>query len=107
MRLTLTLLLATAIAGAAAAPTGLKGRLVDAVTGQPVADADILLRDQEISVTSGSDGYFQITNAAPGSDVLEIMAFGFDDKYVDVEIIRDLVKNIGSVKLSVLSLIHI
>lgn len=101
MRLTLTLLLATAIAGAAAAPTGLKGRLVDAVTGQPVADADILLRDQEISVTSGSDGYFQINNAAPGSDVLEIMAFGFDDKYVDVEIIRDLVKNIGSVKLSV------
>lgn len=100
MRLALTLLLSAGLLSAAAAPTGVKGRLVDELTGRPVADADILLRDQQLSVTSGSDGTFQITNAAPGADALEIMAFGFDDKFVDVDIVRDIVRNLGDIKLS-------
>lgn len=86
---------------ASAAPTGVKGRLVDAKTGTPIADADVLLRDQAIAVTSGTDGTFQITNAAPGSDELQIVAFGFDDAYVDVDLISDLVKNIGDVRMNI------
>ena len=58
-----TLLLSLTAVGALAAPTGVKGRLIDAQSGQPVADADVMLRDQGLSVTSGSDGFFQITIA--------------------------------------------
>ena len=101
MRKLLTLLLSLTAVGALAAPTGVKGRLIDAQSGQPVADADVMLRDQGLSVTSGSDGFFQITNASSGTDVLEIMAFGFDDKYVDIDLTRDIVRNIGDIRLSV------
>lgn len=62
------------MATAAVADTGVKGTLVDAQTGKPVAGANILLRDQAIFVVSGSDGVFTISNAAPGGDVLEIIA---------------------------------
>lgn len=101
MRLTLTMLCAAAMLAASAAPTGVKGRLVDARSGAPVADADILLRDQQISVVSGDDGSFQITNAESGQDVLEIIAFGYDDTFYDVNIIRDLVTNIGDIRLAI------
>ena len=29
------------------------------------------------------------------------MAFGFDDKYVDIDLTRDIVRNIGDIRLSV------
>lgn len=81
------------------AATGLKGTLVDAATGKSVANANVLLRDQAIFVTSGSDGTFVISNAAPGSDVLQVIADGYADMYQDVSIVEGLVKNIGELKL--------
>lgn len=86
---------------AMAAPTGLKGTVVDAASGRPIGDANILLNDQAIMVTSDSEGHFQITNAQSGTDVLQIIAYGYDDIYLDVDIIRDLVKNLGDVKMQV------
>ena len=85
----------------ALAQTGLKGILVDGQTGRPIADANILLSDQEIFVISGSDGSFQITNAQSGTDVLHVIAFGFDDLYLDVDIIKDVVKDLGKVPMAV------
>ncbi|MDE6295713.1 MAG: carboxypeptidase-like regulatory domain-containing protein, partial [Muribaculaceae bacterium] len=102
MRLFITLMLSAGIAvSAMAAPTGVKGRLLDAQTGKPVADADILLSDQQISVVSDSEGVFTISNAAPGPDMLQVIAFGYDDKYVDVEIVRDIVRNLGDIRLDI------
>ena len=46
------------------AASGLKGTVVDAVTGKPVADANVMLRDQAIFVTTTTDGSFIIPNAA-------------------------------------------
>ena len=88
------------ICTSAIADTGVKGILIDAQTGKPVADANILLRDQAIFVVSGADGVFTISNAAPGSDVLEIIASGFDDNYTDVTLTDGMVKNIGEIKLT-------
>ena len=82
------------------AATGLKGTLVDANNGKAVADANILLRDQAIFVTSGSDGTFSISNAQPGKDVLQIIAYGYADAYVDVDIVNGIVRNIGDIKLT-------
>lgn len=100
MRIKLTLLALLLSVMPSLAATGLKGTLVNAQTGAPVADANILLGDQAIFVTSGSDGSFVISSAAPGKDVLKVIAYGFADLFQDVEIVEGLVKNLGDIKLT-------
>ena len=95
------ILFAATAAMASAAPTGLKGTLVDAQSGKPIEDANILLNNQAIMVTSDTYGNFQITNAQSGSDELHVIAYGYDDLYLDVDIIRDMVKNLGTLKMEV------
>ena len=95
MRIRLSLLMLLCMALPSLAATGLTGTLVDASTGKGLADANVLLRDQAIFVTTGSDGTFTISNAAPGTDVLEIIANGYADAWQDVTIVKDMVKNIG------------
>lgn len=101
MRIKLTLLMMLCLALPGLAATGITGTLVDAKTGKAVADANVLLRDQAIFVTSGSDGSFVISNAAPGPDVLQVIAYGYADAYQDINIVPGLVKNIGEIKLEV------
>lgn len=101
MRIKLSLLLMLAFALPALAQTGVKGTLVNARTGQPVAGANVLLRDQGIFVMSGADGLFTISNAQVGTDVLEIMADGFADEYIDVDIAAGIVKDLGTIRLSI------
>lgn len=100
MRIKLTLLLTFLCTIGAMAATGVTGTLVDAQTGRPVADANILLRDQSIFVTSGPDGTFVISNAQPGKDVLQVIAYGFSDAYKDVEIKNGIVSNVGEIRLT-------
>lgn len=100
-KLLLYLTLAAGAATAWAAPTGLQGHVVDARSGRPVGDASLFLNDQGIMVTSDAEGNFRITNAEPGPDVLQVVAYGYSDLYVDVEIVPDLVRNLGDLKLSV------
>ncbi|MDE5957414.1 MAG: carboxypeptidase-like regulatory domain-containing protein, partial [Muribaculaceae bacterium] len=83
-----------------AAPTGLKGQVLDARTSAPIGNASLFLNDQGIMVNSDAQGYFQISNAAPGSDELQVVAYGYSDLYVDVEIVDDIVKNIGDLLMS-------
>ena len=101
MRLKLTILLMLACVIPSLAATGLKGTLVDAQSGKPIADANVLLSDQGLFVTSGADGSFQFTNAQIGTDVLQVVAFGFNDLYLDVDIVEGLVKNLGTLKMEV------
>lgn len=100
MRIKITLLALLCMAVTALADTGLKGTVVDAKTGKAISDANILLRDQAIFVVTGSDGVFTISNAAPGTDVLEIMASGYDDVYVDVNITDNMMHNLGDIRMT-------
>lgn len=100
MRIKLSLLLMLCMALPSIAATGLKGILVDARTGKAVVDANILLRDQAIFVTSGSDGSFAITNARQGSDELQIIAYGYADYNQKVTLTTGTVKNLGTIKLT-------
>lgn len=95
------IILAAGVTSVWAAPTGVKGHVVDARTGRPVGDASLFLNDQGIMVTSDAEGNFQISNAEPGTDVLQIVAYGYSDLYVDVDIVPDIVKNIGDIGLNV------
>ena len=99
MRTKLILLLLLVLWIPCMAATGVKGTLTDARTGAPVSNANILLRDQAIFVTSGSDGVFTISNAQHGKDVLEIIASGYNDTYIDVDIVAGMMKNLGDIKL--------
>ena len=100
MRIKFTLLMLLCLALPGLAATGLKGTLVDAQSGRPIADANILLQDQAIFVTSGSDGSFIISNASVGKDVLEVIASGYSDLYLDVDIVAGMVRDLGDVKMT-------
>ena len=100
MRIKLSLLLLLAFALPSLAATGIKGTLVDAVSGKPVADANVFLRNQSAYVMGGADGLFTITNAAPGADVLEISAYGYKDLDLDVDIREGRVEDLGTIRLT-------
>ncbi len=57
----------------------LRGRVVDASTGQPVSGASVMLADKGIVVTTGPDGFFSFADITPGDDELVIAAYGYDD----------------------------
>ncbi len=100
MRIKLSLLLLLAFALPSLAASGVKGTLVDAATGKPVADANVFLRNQSLYVMGGADGVLSITKAAPGSDVLEISAYGYKDLDMDVNIPDGRVIDLGTIRLS-------
>lgn len=97
------LMLAVATALPSLADTGLKGRLVEAGTTKPVAEATVMVKDQAIMVTSGPDGSFIISNAAPGPDLLQVFAFGYEDYYQDVKFTYGIVTDLGDIQLQVSS----
>lgn len=102
MRFKLTILLMMLVAlPALAQKTGLKGTVVDATTGKAIVDANVLLRDQAIFVTTGQDGTFSISNAQSGTDALQIVAFGYEDVIIDVDIVRGMMKNLGDIRMNV------
>lgn len=99
-RIQITLMILLCLVAPTLADTGLKGTVIDAQTGKAVSDANILLRDQAIFVVSGQDGVFTISNAAPGTDVLEIIASGYEDAYVDVTLTDGMTRNLGDIKMT-------
>ncbi|MDE6340288.1 MAG: carboxypeptidase regulatory-like domain-containing protein [Muribaculaceae bacterium] len=100
MRIKLSLLMMLCVALQSLGATGIKGTVVDANSGKAISDANIMLRDQGIFVTTTSDGTFSISKAAPGPDVLQVVAFGYEDLFIDVDLIDGLVKNLGDLKMA-------
>ena len=87
MKRNIHLLLMLLLTLPAFAATGLKGVVVDAMTGAPIADANVMLRDQGAFVVTAEDGSFTITEAKAGNDVLQVVAYGYLDIMEDVNII--------------------
>lgn len=101
MRLKLFLLLCLLVAlPALAQRTGVKGVVVDAKTGLPVVGATVMLDDQGISVTSGPNGDFSISDAVAGNDRLLVLSYGYKDWSQDVIITANVVDNLGTIKLA-------
>lgn len=100
MKRKLLILLCLAIALPTLAATGIKGVVVDATTSKPVANANVMLRDQGILVITDDGGGFTISNAQVGTDVLEIIAGGYADFYQDVEITGGMMRDLGTLRLA-------
>ncbi len=100
MRLKLfLLLLALAVVPVAAQHTGLQGVVVDAGNGLPIGGATILLDNQGKSVSAGPSGDFLISDATPGTDKLHVMAYGYEDFVMEVNIIENVVDDLGEVRI--------
>lgn len=100
MRIKLTLFILISAFLSSWAASGLKGKIVDARSGAPVADANLLLADQAIFTTTDSDGFFLINDAAPGEDLLQIIAYGYEDLSVDVHLLFNKVTDLGVLKMN-------
>lgn len=101
MKHRLLILLCLAFSLPALAATGMRGIVRSARTSQPVENASVLLQDQGILVVTDANGSFTISNAQVGTDVLKIMAYGFEDAFIDVNIVAGQVADLGSINLTV------
>lgn len=81
--------------------TGLKGTIVDALTGKPIADANIILQDRGAFVVSGADGTFTISNLTEGKDLLQVIAYGYIDRQMEVEILPGITRNLGEISMRI------
>lgn len=101
MKQRLIILLCLVMSLPALAATGLRGVVVDGATSQPVGNANVMLSDQAILVVTDDQGSFTISNAQVGKDVLQIIANGYEDAYIDVDIVGGTVRDLGTIKLTV------
>ena len=104
MRLKLFLLLAFfATLPMLAQQAGVRGVVVDAKSGQPVAGATVMLDNQGNAATTGSDGAFIIDDAFAGSDQLLVLAYGYKDWETAVTIVGTMVENLGTIRIEPVS----
>ena len=84
---------------ALAQSTGVQGVVVDAQSRQPVSGATVILESQDLTVVTGPNGDFSISNATPGSDNLLIMCAGYNDWTQEVSIMKGVSDNLGEIQL--------
>lgn len=94
------LLLLTVTLPSLAQSTGVAGTVVDSNTGVPVAGASVMLDNQGIYTTTGPSGDFVITNAKPGTDLLVIVAYGYNDLMVDLDMVDGKIQKFGNLKMT-------
>lgn len=102
MRLKLFLLLLSATISMAAHNAGFAGKVVDAETGSPIADASVMLRDHGVYTTTNSYGEFSMGyhTGETGKDVLVIIAYGYRDAAVDVDLNGSFLEDLGQIKMT-------
>ena len=100
MRIKFLLLIALLAAiPALAQNSGLRGVVVDARNGQPLAGATVILEGQDVTVVTGPNGDFQISSASPGTDNVLILCAGYDDWTSEVSITSGIVDNMGEISM--------
>jgi iron complex outermembrane receptor protein len=71
---------------AAQAGTPLSGRLVNSLSGDPIAGATVTIEELRRDTTSGPDGTFTFENVAPGSYHLAVHAQGYSSRRTEVSV---------------------
>ncbi|MCH5345962.1 MAG: TonB-dependent receptor [Muribaculaceae bacterium] len=99
MRLKLFLFILLAVAlPTLAQKAGVVGKVVDATTGSPIAGATVILDDRGIEATTDPAGSFSLT-AEPGTDMLIVLAYGYNDATMTIEIPASGLYEAGTIKL--------
>jgi iron complex outermembrane receptor protein len=68
----------------AQAGTQLSGRLINSLSGDPIAGATVTIEELRRDTTSGADGTFTFENVAPGSYHLAVRAQGYSSRRTEV-----------------------
>jgi iron complex outermembrane receptor protein len=80
----LALVAALSLQVTAQAATRVSGRLVNSLSGAPIAGATITLEELKSEATSGADGTFTFDNVPPGSYHLAVHAQGFSSRRTEI-----------------------
>src|SRR3972149_11589036 len=67
-----------------AAETTLKGRLVNALSGDPIGGASIVLQEPRQQTSAREDGSFSFSGLKPGRYHIVVIAQGFSSKHIEV-----------------------
>lgn len=80
------LLTLSAATGPVAAQQGqsIRGRVVDAISGEPVRGADVALNAGQARVSTDREGRFRITNLPAGTYTLTVARYGYADQSLEV-----------------------
>ena len=101
MRLKLFLLLVlVATMPALAQKAGLTGVIVDATTGSPVSGASVMLNEQGAFATTNTSGEFILNDLSTGKDFLTVVAFGYSDLVMEVEMFNNQTVDLGKIKFT-------
>ena len=101
MRLKLFLLLVlVATMPALAQKAGLTGVIVDATTGSPVSGASVMLNEQGAFATTNTSGEFILNDLSTGKDFLTVVAFGYSDLVMEVEMFNNQIVDLGKIKFT-------
>ena len=99
MRIKLFLmLLVLSVLPAMAQHGGVRGVVVDADNGQPVAGATVMLQ-QGLSAVTGPNGDFNITTTKAGGEVVTVIAYGYKDIVQDVTLFAKSTVDLGKLKM--------
>ncbi len=96
----LLLLLTLLVALPALAQTGVRGTVLDAKSGMPVAGITVMLDDQGLMTVTGQDGAFAITDAQAGHDQIIVLGYGYNDWAGSVDIAAGRILDYGAIKLT-------
>ena len=101
MRLKLFLLLVlVATMPALAQKAGLTGVIIDATTGSPVSGASVMLNEQGAFATTNTSGEFILNDLSTGKDFLTVVAFGYSDLVMEVEMFNNQIVDLGKIKFT-------
>ena len=64
----------------------IRGQVVEAGNRKPIAGAEVLEKEQALSVATDADGRYQLERVAPGARVLSVSAPGFESREVKVSL---------------------
>ncbi len=98
LKLFLMLLLSAAIP-MVAQNASVKGNVVDADTGTPIAGALVTLHDKGITVTTGPAGDFLISNAPEGVVTVVAIAYGYGDAAKVTELFNNQTVDLGTLSM--------
>ena len=93
------LLLAISIWPAFAQDCGVRGVVVDAESGLPVAGATVILNNQGATALTGPSGDFLISSAKPAQETLTIIAYGYSDIVKELTIMSKVIEDLGEMKM--------
>jgi outer membrane cobalamin receptor len=66
----------------------IQGTITDGETGEPIADANVLILNNDIGAATDEDGNFFILNVTPGSYTIEISCLGYGTKRIENVIVE-------------------